>query len=80
MVFEPGATVTGVTYLPLELDLLVVAVRHVPFGQPCLAPEDITCRSACVVDRAQDEREDGGEGVEFSDPRIRMLRLTGDFV
>lgn len=31
-----------VTYLALELDLLVVAVRHVPLGQPRLTPEGVT--------------------------------------
>lgn len=59
LVFETEAMGIVATYLSLELDLLVVAVRHVPFGQPCLAPEDITCRSACVIDRTKE----GGNGV-----------------
>ena len=38
----------GLGYLALELDLLVVAVRHVPFRQPRLAPNVANRRSAGV--------------------------------
>lgn len=57
------------TYLALELDLLIIIVRHIPFGKPCLAPAIGGKKRtngqplALVLDNGRRQMEQGGQVI-----------------